>query len=77
MDTGSSSTQPVCSHRGRRRRSLDVTVPHINSNTHQENRRLRRARINATTNPNSVSINHQPARPSIHAQSTSTDPLQW
>jgi hypothetical protein len=74
MDTGSSSTQPVPSRRGRRRRSSDVTIPHINSSTYQENRRSHRARINATTNPNSVSIDHQPAAPSLHAESTSTAP---
>jgi hypothetical protein len=73
MYAGSSSTQTVPRCRGRRRRSLDVTIPHINSNTYQENRRIHRARINVAPNPNSLAIEHQPAGPSPHAQSTTAD----
>jgi hypothetical protein len=74
MDASSSSTQPVHSHRGRRRRSSDVTIPHINNSTYQENRRTHRARINVATNPNSIGSDHQPSGQSIHAQSTIADP---
>jgi hypothetical protein len=37
MDPGSSFTQPAPSRRGRRRRSSDIFIPQINSNTYQEN----------------------------------------
>jgi hypothetical protein len=74
MDASSSSTQPVRSRRGRRRRSSDVTIPHINNSTYQENRRTHRARINVATNPNSIGSDHQPSGQSIHEQSTIADP---
>jgi hypothetical protein len=74
MDTGSSSTQPVPSRRGRQRRSSDITIPHINNTTYQENRRIRRARTNGAPNLNNVAIKQQPARALVHAQPTSADP---
>jgi hypothetical protein len=73
MYAGSSSTQPVRSRRGGQRHSSNVTIPHINSSTYQENWGIHIARINVATNPNSLGSDHQPCGQSIHAQSTIAD----
>jgi hypothetical protein len=70
MNSGSSLSQLAPSHRGRHRRSSNISIPQIDSSTYQENRRIWRARMNGGTNPNILVADHQPATPTTHEHSS-------
>jgi hypothetical protein len=74
MDPGSSLPQPTPSRRGRRRRSSNISIPQIDRNTYQENRRIRRARMNAASNQNTLRGTHKSTAALTHEQSPSGVP---
>jgi hypothetical protein len=54
MESASGSSQPVANHLGRRRRSNNITIPEVNNETCHQNRRNHIARMNGTTEQNSL-----------------------
>jgi hypothetical protein len=54
MESASGSSQPVASRLGRRRRSNNITIPEVNNETCHQNRRNHIARMNGTTEQNSL-----------------------
>jgi hypothetical protein len=66
MDPVSSLSQAAPSRRGRRRRSSNISIPQIGSNTYQENRCICRARMNVASNPKALGATHETATASTH-----------
>jgi hypothetical protein len=54
MESVDGSSQPVNSRLGWRRRSTNITIPEVNNETYHQNWRNRRARMNGTTEQNSL-----------------------
>jgi hypothetical protein len=74
MNPGSNLPQPTPSRRGRRRRYSNISISQINGNTYQENRCIRRARMNAASNQNTLGGTHEPTAALTHEQSPSGVP---